>query len=314
MAKRNSRKQVLKAFVLTIGVADCAGIYVVNSRLSAPVPDDLRFDLAYALPADQGVFRPDRANRQSFAMAPTAAVPQETTVPEPRSAAQPAPVVALVPAASSSRAVALNEPIAPAQAGLVQPVAAGAEPARSLAAAPAPRLRVADSTTAPSGTVTTALTAPAVRLPDSATALFKTSAADAAGDRPVRQKTAKAAKAAGLAALAPPSASKLAPTTGAARSDSGSALRNLVPAPRRETLFAAAFANLDAPIEVGQLLQEAVLAESAPAGGAAAPDVGLAHNSSGAPAVRDEARSDAPARMPGAELPAVSAPFTAPSA
>ena len=98
MAKRNSRKQVLKAFVLTIGVADCAGIYVVNSRLSAPVPDDLPFDLVYALPADQGVFRPDHANRQSFAMAPTTAVPQETTLPEPRSAAQPAPVVPLVPA------------------------------------------------------------------------------------------------------------------------------------------------------------------------------------------------------------------------
>ncbi|MBU3992495.1 MAG: hypothetical protein KKA12_08140 [Alphaproteobacteria bacterium] len=289
MAKRNSRKQVLKAFVLTIGVADCAGIYVVNSRLSAPVPDDLRFDLAYALPADQGVFRPDHANRQSFAMAPTTAVPQETTLPEPRSAAQPAPVVPLVPAPSSSRAVALNEPVAP-------------ELARSPAVAPAP-----------AGTVTTALKAPAVRLPVPATALFKSSVAAAADDRPVREKTAKAAKAAGLAALDRPSASKLVPTIGAGRSASGAALRNLVPAPRQETLFAAAFATLDAPIEAGQLLQEAVLAQSAPAGGAT-PDVGLAHNNTGAPAARDETRSDAPARMPGAELPAVSAPFTAPSA
>ncbi len=68
MAKRNSRKQWLKAVVLTIGAADCVGIYVVNNRLSTPVPDDIRFDIAHALPADQGIFRPDQPNSPSFAI------------------------------------------------------------------------------------------------------------------------------------------------------------------------------------------------------------------------------------------------------
>lgn len=315
MAKRNSQKQLLKAIVLTIGVADCAGIYIVNNRLSAPVPDSLRFDMAYALTADQGIFRPDQPNSPSFAMAPTSAVPQAATQPAARSSADH---LAFAAVSTASQPVAARDPVAARRPSIAHLALGSADFAHPLAAAPAlqPQLRVAGVTipvaAVPIGTVTAALKAPAVKVPGSATALFKSSVADAASGGPVKAQAAKSAKTTTLASLPQSSAAHL-PGAGARQNTSGSALRNLVPVPRHETLFAAAFANLDASIDPGQLV-EAVLPRSDHAGAPAA-NVDFAHNSvstsvgegAGSP-------STAAARTPTAELPAVNASFVSPSA
>ncbi len=57
---RESTKGLLKAAVLTVGVADCIGIYVTQHRLTQPVPADIQYDVAYASPGETGVFHPDQ--------------------------------------------------------------------------------------------------------------------------------------------------------------------------------------------------------------------------------------------------------------
>lgn len=57
---RESTKGLLKAAVLTVGVADCIGIYITQHRLTQPVPADIQYDAAYASPGETGVFHPDQ--------------------------------------------------------------------------------------------------------------------------------------------------------------------------------------------------------------------------------------------------------------
>lgn len=57
---RESTKGLLKAAVLTVGVADCIGVYVAQHRLTQPVPADIQYDVAYASYGKSGVFRPDQ--------------------------------------------------------------------------------------------------------------------------------------------------------------------------------------------------------------------------------------------------------------
>ena len=57
---RESTKGLLKAAVLTVGVADCIGVYVAQHRLTQPVPADIQYDVAYASYGQPGVFHPDQ--------------------------------------------------------------------------------------------------------------------------------------------------------------------------------------------------------------------------------------------------------------
>ncbi len=41
---KSLNKRWIKAAVLTVGVADCVGLYYAQQRLNAPVPDKIRFD------------------------------------------------------------------------------------------------------------------------------------------------------------------------------------------------------------------------------------------------------------------------------
>ncbi len=86
MAVNKSRKQLIKAIVLTVGVADCVGIYLVSSRLDTAVPDEIRYDMAaYTIPENTNIFH---AERPAFA---------EAAAPKLAVAAARAPVVKAAP-------------------------------------------------------------------------------------------------------------------------------------------------------------------------------------------------------------------------
>lgn len=272
MAKSNSRKQWIKALVLTVGVADCVGIYMINQRLTAPVPDEVRFDTAYTMPIDVGTFRPEQGAAPVLAIGP-AAVAAKPAVADAAAAKNSRPAVALAPAAAAPAAVSV------ARSNDVRaPVVAAAPRAVS----PAPeRLRLANVKVAavavPAGTVTTRL---------------------------------KAAKPAVLAVkAAPPEARSVRVVTRTAKvmRTNKATLSRLVPAERDETVFASAFAGLDNPVAADQQLEQ-LQGPADPALAEAQGDVDFAQ-AFVAPAAADNAAPEAPvselpAMAPAQELPA----------
>jgi hypothetical protein len=111
--QNNSRRKWIKAVVLTVGVADCAGIYLMNQKLNEPVSDEVRFDTAYTMPLDTGTFRPDGNGAPALAMAPVQAVPQNAAKPAAPSAAAPAarPAATTLPAPRLAAAALPSAPI-----------------------------------------------------------------------------------------------------------------------------------------------------------------------------------------------------------
>lgn len=107
MAVDMSRKQLIKAIVLTVGVADCVGIYLVNQRLGTAVPDEVRFDqTAYVLPARADKFQTQSATfadaASSLAAPRLVARTAAAKVEGPRDSAVTKTLAALQPAAKAS--------------------------------------------------------------------------------------------------------------------------------------------------------------------------------------------------------------------
>lgn len=216
MAKSNSRKQWIKALVLTVGVADCVGIYLINQRLTAPVPDEVRFDTAYTMPMDVGTFRPEQVSAAPvLAIAPSpAAKPANASAAAAKNAR---PAVALAPAAGAGAR----------QDDVRMPMAAAAP--RSVAPAPE-RLRLAD------------VKVPAVAVP--------------AGTVTARLKSAKPAVLAARVGAPEARTVRAVTRTAKVMRTSKASLSRLVPAERHETVFASAFAGLDNPVAAGQQLEQ----------------------------------------------------------
>jgi len=141
MGKSLSKKRWIKAAVLTVGVADCLGIYYASHRLDNTVPDEVRYDrTAYTVPESSNQFH--AGNTAMFADAgdggvthggPALAV-ASTPAAHPAKAAA-APKVVELAAAPAARA-AVPSLRAPVLVGDAAPVARPAPAARLAAAAP----------------------------------------------------------------------------------------------------------------------------------------------------------------------------------
>jgi hypothetical protein len=150
-----SKKRWIKAVVLAVGVADCAGIYYAGHQLDHSVPDDVRYDrTAYAVPerlnqfhagdtamfADaQAPLAPAAADRASALPVAPAPAPQMAVADgaAPRAATRAAaPVLQL----GAARSAAANRPALALVAPSIAPVHAPAGYSASGRVAPAPVL------------------------------------------------------------------------------------------------------------------------------------------------------------------------------
>ena len=141
MGKSLSKKRWIKAAVLTVGVADCLGIYYASHRLDNTVPDEVRYDrTAYTVPESSNQFH--AGNTAMFADAgdggvthggPALAVASSPAAHPAKAAA--APKVVELAAAPAARA-AVPSLRAPVLVGDAAPVARPAPAARLAAAAP----------------------------------------------------------------------------------------------------------------------------------------------------------------------------------
>ena len=160
MGKSWTKKRWVKAAVLTVGIADCAGIYYANHRLGETVPDDVRYDtLAVTIPQSSNMFQAGDANMFGTPeSAPTRSGPAlaviETATPEvapaiPSIAAPKAAPEVLELAAAPKAGVGAPTIHAPALASAA-PVKATA-PVKVAAAArvPAPAAHLAAAPAAP---------------------------------------------------------------------------------------------------------------------------------------------------------------------
>lgn len=139
MAVQGSRKRWIKGALLVIGVADCAGIYLAQKRLSTPVPDAVRYDrTAFMVPESSNRFRTDPV-QFAEAMPPVASLaaaePVALTAPELAvgpSAGDIVPVAAPASGESSIPDAARNTARSPAgrmAAALAKPVLTLGRPA-----------------------------------------------------------------------------------------------------------------------------------------------------------------------------------------
>ena len=146
MGKSWTRKRWVKAAVLTVGVADCVGIYYASHRLDNTVPDEVRYDrTAYTVPESSNMFH--AGNTEMFADAgnnsvthggpalasasPAAQAPKAVELAAAPATPLRAPVLVSAPAVAA-------KPAAPAHLALAAPAKAAPAPVvKAKAAAPA---------------------------------------------------------------------------------------------------------------------------------------------------------------------------------
>jgi hypothetical protein len=139
----------IKGLVLVFGVADCAGLYYAHQRLSAPVPDSVRYDMAaITVPESRNAFHvegamlaaADRAALPVARAVPELAPAEAVTLPKLAVVAPLAPKAVAVPAvAAAAPKLAAAELSAAPRKAPVPALAAKAAPAHHVAA-PAPAL------------------------------------------------------------------------------------------------------------------------------------------------------------------------------
>ena len=291
MSANKSRKQLIKAIVLTVGVADCVGIYLANNHLGNSVPDDVRYDQSvYALPTGADTFRTQPAmfaNAAPAATRPAAALPAAQPVlalGAPAKAAPDAPA-AVVPAAprlaaasaaqtltapSLAAHIAAPKPEGPRSASITKTLAALQPAPRAASAAPAPALAHA------------AILTPHLAKVERPEAGFRTTT------------TAKIADPARSASLALAHAAPAKASLHRAPAKSASSLAGLVPKARASSEFASAFAGFDAPLAANVPIENAATPADSPAQGA----FDFAHNQSAAPVLENVLPELAPAPEP----------------
>jgi len=229
MARNAAKKRWIKAIVLTVGVADCVGLYYAQQRLSTPVPDAIRYDrTAIMVPEEHNMFRAGAPAGLALASA------------NATSQAIPAAPVAAPAAAQMARADR-----APAPAAKAAPVAAS----RLAAAVPAVPVVKSVPASRPRTVVTPHLArveAPAAQFP-AASATLAEVRHTAALVAPRAAPEAKVARARSQAASEAPS----------------SRLAGLVPKARRHSEFAKAFAAFEAPASAAVPLELALPGEPA---------------------------------------------------
>jgi hypothetical protein len=233
MARNTAKKRWIKAIVLTIGVADCAGLYYAQQKLSTPVPDAIRYDrTAIMVPEEHSMFHAG----------------QPTTF---------APVLAeATPAAAPVARLAKAEPdaTAPKPAPVFAAAAPVAPPAAKAAPAPAPRAVVTPHLARVEAPAATFHAAPA-RLTGA-----KHTASLAAAPAPVTSLKLARAEAPAKAVKAAKPARKAA------------SLASLVPKPRHHSEFTQAFSTFEAPVEATAQLELALPTIEPARVGAAATD------------------------------------------
>jgi len=130
----------IKGLVLVFGVADCAGLYYAHQRLSAPVPDSVRYDMAaITVPESRNAFHVEGA---MLAAADRAALPVARAVPElaPAEAVTLPKLAVVAPLAPKADAVPAVAAAAPKLAAAELSAAPRKAPAPALAAKAAPAL------------------------------------------------------------------------------------------------------------------------------------------------------------------------------
>lgn len=290
MGKNWSRKRWIKAALLTVGIADCVGIYYANSRLGQTVPDEVRYDrTAYTIPESSNMFH--GAATPMFAdaapaSAPVAAPPARASAPQ-LAQAEPrrAPLAHALGAAPAPQAAKL---------AVVEPAASKVEkPASRLAEGP----RASTVSRMISAMAPAAKAAPASVVTPHLAKIEKPSGRfDASPAKLVSSK-----QTASLALGAQPTSAKVKPAAKAAKAST--ALAHLVPKARERATFATAFAGMDVPLQAGQQLE---LQLPTPALAANPVDTGLAS------AQNPVLETSLPA--PAVELPPVSASADMPEA
>jgi len=191
MGKSWTRKRWVKAAVLTVGVADCLGIYYASHRLDNTVPDEVRYDrTAYTVPESSNMFH--AGNTEMFADADDNGVTHSSPALASASPAAAAPAMAAAAPRPVELAVAPASPLrAPVLVGTSAVKVKPAAPAHLALAAPAP----APAKAAP---------APVVKAKPAIQAHLALAAPTKIAPAPVaKAPTAKAAPVARLAAAAP---------------------------------------------------------------------------------------------------------------
>lgn len=220
MAVNKSRKRWIKAVVLTVGVADCVGLYYAQHRLNQPVPDAIRYDpTAIMVPEENSMFRAGDAPQ--FASAEPVAGPATAAVPVP---ARAEPALAPQMAKAEAAPVGAPKPAAP-----------------SLAVAPAPRTVVTPHLARIEPVVPGFHAAPAQPAKPALTSAKQTAGLILA---------AKAEK--------PAAPVKQAMTKVAKPAHHATSLARLVPQQRDRSEFSSAFAGFDAPVDQAQQLELAL--------------------------------------------------------
>jgi len=230
MGKSWTRKRWIKAAVLTVGVADCVGIYYASHRLDNTVPDEVRYDrTAYTVPESSNLFH--AGNTEMFADAGNNSVTHGSPAMASASSAPTAPKAVELAAAPATplRAPVLvsapavtAKPAAPAHLALAAPAAAPAK----VASAPLAKAKpAAPAHLAMAAAPAKAAPAPVVKAPAAKSALFARLAVAAPKPAPAPAKAARQAEGPHstsvshmLAALqpAPKAAARPAPATAAA--------------------------------------------------------------------------------------------------
>lgn len=220
MARNAAKKRWIKALVLTVGVADCVGLYYAQQKLDTPVPDEVRYDrTAIMVPEEHNMFRAGEQPR--FA----AAAPQELAAP---AAAAVSPVTRLAKA----------DVTAPA------PKLAAAAPVAKAAPAPAPAPQ-------PRAIVT-----PHLAKVEKPAAAFHPAPAKLTGASQTAALTLAPAAKVTLAKAAAPARAAKAPK--APKNAAPASLAKLVPQPRGNSEFSQAFASFDAPVDASVQLELAL--------------------------------------------------------
>jgi len=322
MAAKTSRKKLIKAVVLTVGLADCVGIYLANDRLGESVPDSVRYDrTAYTVPESANMFH--AAEPAMFADAASAKAAVQPAAPAARMAARAAaPVLELAaaPAAKPAAAAPLAHALAAAApvkaapapkaeapvAQLAMAAPAKAAPAAKVAAPAAPKLAVRSA----EGPRKAAMSRVLASLQPVAKAAPATAPAHAAIVTPHLAKVerpeavfhssgAKIVSAKQTAALTLGHAAPAKSTLRHAPAKAATSLAGLVPKARSTSEFSSAFAGFDAPLAANVPLEQ----QFGPADGQRDGGADLARNQSASPVLE----LTLPEAAPAPELPAMTA-------